>query len=205
MSVALMEERPPYAECFLMTVEDRTATIEQGHYVGKDVAFFRITPAGGKLEVEKHAEEYLRDLKKKSSKHLAYFEAVYKAFKEGEEVPLSGTPIRSWPQLDPSMVKTLLSCNVRTVEDLATLPDEGLNRIGMGARALQQKAMAWLEAANGAGKVAERLAALEAKDKDRDAEMRRVMQENTALRAQLEAKEGPRESVRGRGRREEAA
>lgn len=191
-TVALMEERPPYAECFLMPVEDRAASIDQGHFVGRDVIFFRITPAGGKLEVEKHAEEYLRDLRKKGSKHLGYFEAVFKAFKEGEEVPVSGTPIRSWPQLDPSMAKTLLSLNIRTVEDLATLPDEGLNRIGMHARKLQQQAVAWLEVASGAGRVAERLAALETQAKDRDAEMARILSENAELRAKLESKEGPR-------------
>jgi hypothetical protein len=196
-----MEERPPFVECFLHSIEDREASIREGHYVGKDVVFFRVIPAGGKLEVELDAESHLRTLRKRSDKHLAYYEAAYKAYKEGEEPPVSGTPIRSWPQLDPSMVKTLISLNVRTVEDLATLPDEGLNRIGMHARKLQAQALAWLEAANSAGKIAERLAALEARDKDRDAEMKRVMSENAELRAQLEAKEGPRQNARSRGAR----
>ena len=196
-----MEDRPPYIECFIDAVEDREATIREGHYVGKDVVFFRVIPAGGKLEVVQNAEEHLRNLRKRGDKMFPAYEGVFKAFQEGSEPPANGTPVKDWPAISPAEVKLLLSINVRSVEDLATLPEEGMQRLGMGARALQRKALTWLESANSTGKTAERLAALEARAADQADEMKRKDDEIAELRAKLEAKEGPREKLSARGSR----
>jgi predicted RecB family nuclease len=48
-------------------------------------------------------------------------------------------------QEPPAQIKTLLDINVRTVEELAAANEETLNRVGMGGRALKQKAIIWLE------------------------------------------------------------
>ena len=68
----------------------------------------------------------------------------YAAFKDGKEAPLTGTPVEEWPPCSASMVAMLKLMNVRTVEQLAELPDDALLRIGMGAREFRAKARAWL-------------------------------------------------------------
>lgn len=208
MTVTVLEERPPLIECFSDSIEDRAASIKEGHYVGKDVVFFKVTPVGGKLEVILEAEAHLKTLRRAGDKFLPMYEAAYAAYKDGAAPPVNGTALKDWPQISPAELKTLLSCNIRSIEDLATVPEEALNRIGMGARALQNKAIAWLNAAAGPGKAAEEIAALKAEMGNVSAEMKRIQQENLELRAKLEAHQ-PRENMSRRGGRksqdEEAA
>lgn len=155
--------RPPYVAFETRAVEDRNASIEQGHFVAKDVIFALVTPAGSRDRMEKQADDWLRDLKdavhqdRFPGEWFEAYERKHKAFVESQEVPEEGTPIMSWPALSPAQVRTVLSANVRTVEDLAVANEETIQRIGMGSRALKEKAIAWLEAANGPGKVAEDL------------------------------------------------
>lgn len=165
MSVGVMPERGVYVEFELRPVEDRDATIRAGHMVYRDVEFAVITPAGGKLTVEKECTPEV----------VARFRPQYDAWKAGLEEPVAGTHVRNWPALTPGEVKTLLEANVRTVEDAAAMSEQTVQRLGMGGRKLKDKAVAWLKSANDTGKVAEQLAALqvrletlerEAKDKD---------------------------------------
>jgi hypothetical protein len=48
------------------------------------------------------------------------------------------------------------------VEDLAQANEETISRLGMGGRDLKSKAVSWMAAAAGPGKVAEELSALRA-------------------------------------------
>jgi hypothetical protein len=57
-------------------------------------------------------------------------------------------------------VKSLLDAKVRTVEDLAQANEETIAMLGMGGRALKDKAVSWLQSANSTGKVTEELAAM---------------------------------------------
>jgi hypothetical protein len=88
------------------------------------------------------------------------FMAAHAAWKEGRELPLSGTPILTWPVASPAQVKSLLDAKVRTVEDLAQANEETIAMLGMGGRALKDKAVSWLQSANSTGKVTEELAAM---------------------------------------------
>ena len=194
--VTMMEDRPPLIEFFVDAKEDRNASIQAGHYVGKDITMIKVTPAGGKLEFVNEADEYIRQLRRRGDKYLPLYEEAYKAFQTGQEAPLNGTSIRDWPSLSASQVRLCLSVNVRTIEDLAGLPEEGLQRLGMGSRALQQKAIAWLQAAKSTGRLAEQFAALEARMDAMASELSRKEEENIALKAKLEVKEGPRQSVK---------
>ena len=53
-----------------------------------------------------------------------------------------------------------LSLNLRSIEDLANAPETTLQKMGMGSRALQEKARTYLENAADGGRIAERVAAL---------------------------------------------
>lgn len=180
----IAEARPPYVTFETKGLEDRAASIAAGHYVTIDVDFAIITPQGSKDRIERNVKEWLASLSQQTSegrfKHewLSHFQASYKAWKEGQELPLSGTPILTWPVISPAQVKVLLDSQIRTVEDLAAANEETLARVGMGSRALKDKAISWLTAAGSSGKVTERLAAAEQANADLKAR-------NTTLEKQL--------------------
>lgn len=153
-----MEERPVYIRFEYREVEDRAASVEQGHYVGRDVPFVLVTPPGGNLVHEDIAEHWLE--KKRNDKFYTHYSNCFKAWKEGEAEPESGTSIRSWPVASPANVAACFAANIKTVEDLATAPAQALQRIGMGGTALQQKAQAWLQSASDRGKVSEEVTTL---------------------------------------------
>jgi hypothetical protein len=161
------EVRPPYVRFEVRSVEDRNATIEAGHFVGKDVIFAIVTPTGSRDVVEREVDDWLANLEEsaKQERIPSFWVDAYRRslqnFKESRETPEEGTSIRDWPGAAPSQIRTMLDINVRTVEELAQANEETLGRIGMGARALKQKAIIWLEQANDQGKSSERLVALE--------------------------------------------
>jgi hypothetical protein len=143
-------------------VEDRQASIAAGHYVAKDVDYVMVTPAGGNLVVEDIADNWLKKKRASNDPFADNYERAYAAWCSGQEIPVDGIPLKNCPMFSPADVANCLRVNVRTVEELATLPEQGLQNIGMGARALKQKAQAYLESAASVGKGAAELASLRA-------------------------------------------
>lgn len=82
----------------------------------------------------------------------------YAAFKAGLEPALEGSPLEEWPPLSPAQVANLKALQIHTVEQLATASDTVLEKIGMGSRALRDKAAAWLDNANGGEALSKALA-----------------------------------------------
>lgn len=163
------EDRPPYVSFEVRSTEDRTASLAAGHYVSKDVDYALITPVGGRDMVERPVEDWLNHLEamvreqRFSATWYDQYRTLYKMWKEKQELPETGIAVRNWPMASPSDVKSLLDANVRTVEDLAAANEETLNRIGMGSRALKDRAVAFLRA-TGPAKVANELASLQAEN-----------------------------------------
>jgi hypothetical protein len=193
------EPRPPYAVFETRTLEDRDASIAAGHYVGRDVIYALITPAGSRDRVEQEAESWLNNLEegvkqdRMPQNWLTHYRQAFQAFKESREMPVSGSPIKDWPGASASQINLLLDMNVRTIEDLAEANEETVARIGMGGRALKEKARTWLETASGTGKVAEELEALRvqnkellARDTEREAEFKVLKKQLEALSKQTE-------------------
>lgn len=188
------EARPPYVRFEIRAIEDRDATIDIGHFVGKDVTFAIVTPTGSKDQVEREATEWLKNIEEGVKQERIpgfWLEAYTKAlenFNNAQETPEFGTAIKDWPGASPSQIKLLIDISVRTVEDLAAANDETLNRIGMGGRALKQKAQAWLDSSAGQGKLSEELAQLRAsneelktRDTEREAEFAKMKTRLDAL------------------------
>lgn len=164
----IMEARPPYVTFEYRAVEDRTASLEAGKYVAKDVAYALITPQGSRDRTERIAEEWLAHITTEvrdgrfPDTWLQHYTKAYEAWKAGQELPVTGTPIATWPALSPANVKMLLELNIRTVEELATTNEEGIAHIGIGARALKQRAIDFLSQNGDAGKAAAEMEALRA-------------------------------------------
>lgn len=68
---------------------------------------------------------------------------------KNEETPAEGTPITEWAAVTAAQALELKHRNVRTVEELASVSDNALQNLGIGAMVLRDKARAWLEQAKG--------------------------------------------------------
>jgi hypothetical protein len=164
-----MEGRPAYVMFEVRSEEDRAASVAAGKFVGRDVNYVIITPPGSKDTVEKPADEWIAQNEKMGRlgrMPIAWvdgYKTKYEEWKKGNATDgaVSGTHIRLWPALGPSQVAQVLAANVLTVEDLAQANETTLANIGMGGRALKEKAIAWVASAKDIGVVSERINALE--------------------------------------------
>lgn len=163
------QARPPYVRWAIRAVRDHAASAAEGYEVTKDEYFALITPSGSRDCVDKIAVDWLKEIKIKSRSgdpswppvFIEHFERSFEEFKKGNEVPLIGTSVRGSLVLQPSEQQRCISANVLTLEDLAEANEGTLARIGMGARALKEKAAAWVRTKDDAGnKVALENAAL---------------------------------------------
>jgi hypothetical protein len=176
--VADRAERQAYVRFKRVAVENKAESIKQGKFVAIDVDFALITPPYSKDVVELKVKTWFDNLEVDANAQriprewVQNYRAAYKAWLNGQEMPLSGTPIRGWGVLSPAQQENLIRQNILTVEDLAGVNDEGARRIGMGAIELKNKAIAWLRQLDDKGPLTQECAALKA--------------ENAALRIQVE-------------------
>jgi hypothetical protein len=184
-------ERPPYVKFEVRPVEDRAASETNGFYSTKDVDFVVIQRPGDRDTVEKEALQWLKEMKEKGRNGLIpptwypAYDAAYKAYKEDTELPLNGVPLKTWPVLAPSQINQLIGAGIRTVEDLANMPDGDLSRVIIGGISLKQKAVTWLESAKGLGTMVEKLTAAQTQINDLANTVQAQAAEITKLRAQL--------------------
>lgn len=196
------DPKPPYVKFELRAVEDREATIEAGHYVGKDVVFAIVVPAGTRDKIEREATDWLLNIEEgvKQERIPAFWYDTYKRalddFKANRETPEEGTAILDWPTASPSVAKMLIDINVRTVEQLADANEETVQRIGMGGRALKEKAQIWLDSSKDKGKLTEEVSQLRvqneellARDKEREAQFKSMQTQLDALTKGAKEKE----------------
>lgn len=163
-SGAVDNERPAYVEFEDREVEDRAQSIIQGHYVAKQRPIAVITRPGSRDSLEKWADEWLVDIREKARKGaypMQWYQAYDAKFKEWQSgistEGLEGTPLATWPPMGKALLKTFISAGVRTVEDLAQIPDADLQNLGTGSVGMKQKAKLWLEQASSQGKITEKL------------------------------------------------
>lgn len=178
----------PFVRFEVRQVEDRAASLANGHYTTKDVDFILLVPAGsgGKEQIEQVYSEWLEQRKVESGRHeirtgdhaspmfaarfpdewLTKIESGYKHWKEGQEIPIEGTSILNWAVLSPSQRTRLQQIHILTVEALAEAPDSALEIFGMGGITLRQRARDFI-ALNGSesNKTAAELEALRVENK----------------------------------------
>jgi hypothetical protein len=144
--------------------------------------------------------EKVRRIEKTNAALWEVVEGSYRAWLKGQEDPVDGTPLAAWPGVNPAQADRLKLIHVRTVEDVAALTDADLDRVGMGARSLRDKARAFIEAKKGSSIVAEAMA-----EKDRQiAELMQNVADLTATVKDLADRAGVTEK-RGPGRPPKAA
>lgn len=187
------EDRPSYVRFERQAIEDRPATLANGHYTTKDVDMAVVTPIGSKDEIPMFADEWLKLLdqqvreERMPAKWRDQYKDAYNSWKRGQEVPVNGTPIRGWQMVSPAQAANIIAVNILTVEDLAQANGEAIQRLGMGGLALKQKAAAWLDAAKNAGGAATQIVKLTGDVKRLEAEKAGLLERNQELSAELTA------------------
>lgn len=175
------KERPAYVQFETRTEEDKAASARHGRYTFKEFDVAIVTPPYSKDCVEFKVEQWLLNIDKNlrdgriPEEWAKHWKESYQRWKDGQELPLNGTPIKGWGVISPAQQASLIHINCKTVEDLAAVNEEGMRRIGMGALDLRNKAQAWLKSMNDHGGATLKIAALE--------------QENSVLRTSVESLE----------------
>lgn len=148
------EERPAYVVFEARPVTDKKASLEAGMNVSVDQDWALVTPPYSKDRVEQKVATWFNNLAFNAKNGripqawVEMYQKQYDAWKEGQEIPLNGTPVKNWAIPSPAQTKNLLAAGMKTVEDLALCNDEGLRRLGMGGIELRNKAKAFLASAS---------------------------------------------------------
>jgi hypothetical protein len=191
----LQKDMPAWVRFEMRGVEDRGATIANGHYTERDIEMALITPPYSKDCVEKEVKDWLVELddhvrnNRMPQGWADGYKAKYKAWKSGQEIPEDGIPIKGWTMISPAVQTNLLAIGVRTVESLSKMNDEGMKRYGMGALDLKNRANAWLKAAKNVAPVAQENAALKAEVADLKSKIDQVLASNAELTRRLDQRE----------------
>ena len=123
----------------------------------------------------------------------AQIEPAYLAWKQGQVLPESGTPLGAWPAVNPQQAEALKSVGLHTVEAIASANEGVLSKPPLpNMREIKRQAVAWLEGRSAAEQAAT-IAALQ----ERNEAMLAMLAELQADKA--EEKRGP-----GRPRKVEA-
>lgn len=171
------------------TARNEAASAEAGRPIFDKVLLATVLVPGSRQEAVHEIERSFVDGSVRRRDATAQrFEKQLAAFRASHASrDLTGTPVEQWPSLDVRQIAELRALGVFTVEALAALSDAGLQRLGPGGRVLQDKAVAWLEAAKGSAH-AEHLAVELAR---RDAEIARLSGQVAELAALLEERTRP--------------
>lgn len=186
--VSNREDRPAYVRFERRPTEDREATLREGRYVAKDVDFALVTPPYSKDCVEYKVTTWLTNMERNvrdgriPAKWADMWKDSLQKWRNGQELPIHGTPVLGWGVISPAQQQMLIAINCLTVEDLAQVNDEGLKRIGMGALELRNKAKNWIASVKDHGGLTIQMSALE--------------QENANLKASIDGLKAQVEALR---------
>lgn len=165
------QARPPFVEFKQVAIFDKRRSDELGYRVTKDVDRAFVMQPGSRDVLEITAQDWLAQIRQKQidGAHDAYplewvqgFQQKFDMWKQGLEAPVNGTHIREWPMLSPAQVNNLVTLRILTVEDVAAMTEDAMNRFGMGSRELKEKAKEWLAKREVASSVAQENEALKA-------------------------------------------
>lgn len=162
--------KPAYVEFFTLAKELPKRSKEEGHYVAIDVDMVSVRQIGAtdsvKFEVDRWLEQNRAEVAggRLAPEHAEHYKRLYDRWKSGQELPVEGTPIKGWAVIAPSQQETIVRAGIRTVEDLAQMNGEAMQKIGMGAVMLKNKAQAWVAQAKDKGPLTMEMANLKAEN-----------------------------------------
>ena len=118
-----------YAEFYPHAVQNKQKTLEAGRPIYEEMDYIRIMVPGDKSSV---IERPIR-MGNTPMHDNHRFAREFALYKQGSEQQLVGTPLVEWPVISRSQCKELDFFNVKTVEQLADMPDTAVqNFAGVG-------------------------------------------------------------------------
>lgn len=171
---------PLFVEFYDDAVEVTFKSEQEGRPVYENRTFVRIIVPGDATNIVETIA---------TQEHIKEYPRQYERYKQGASKVTEGTPLDMWPPITKAQVKEARYFEIHTVEQLATISDSSMMRMGMGWRDLRTKAQAYLNAAKDGAVVAQQAA-----------ENKRLSDEIEALKAQIAALGD--EPKRGRPRKE---
>lgn len=156
-----------HVEFFIDAVENPAMSREAGRPIFEDKEFVKVMIAGDPKNT------LIAPAQERGSGGRTYAERFpehYKLFKADlDQLAASGTPLTEVPWLTAARREELKALKIFTVEGLAGLDGQMLQRIGMGARDLKNQAQAWLDKAAGSASDAKMASELAARDAEIEA------------------------------------
>ena len=189
----MSKETPPYVR---FEYQEYGRDVAKSEAAGRPIPFIKpmviVMQRGSKDEWVGLAEEWLAEKHKAASEGsyppqwLDQFKRQYEAFLKGDELPLEGTPIKTWSAIGREQVIRLLAANIRTVEELAETPDSALmTQIGLDGRVLRDTAKSFIAEGKSIGGAAVKIAALEEENRRLKEEQGRMAESIKRLEEQL--------------------
>lgn len=133
-----------FVEFYMREVEDARQTSEQGRPIYTSKPYIKILSIGNKnSSVDRPVRTTMSG---QIPPDAARFPRQWQAFQNQTADIIEGTPITEWPALPRADGMSLKALGILTVEKLAGLGDNNLT--WMGARAMRDKAQAWLKSAS---------------------------------------------------------
>jgi hypothetical protein len=144
-----------FVRFYVGSKQDQVASREQGRPIYKEVDYIQIMIPGDRTSaIERPVRE--------EDKHR--FARQYAAYKNsGENAGNIGTPLEQWPLMSKAQVEELRYFHVRTVEQLASMPDNRVQQFA-GLQQLKSRAKLFLDAAAGNAPMERLQAEVEKKD-----------------------------------------
>lgn len=121
--------------------QDMDATKKEGRPIFKDVEMIDIRIPGNKDNI------VVRPVRESDKQRFPEHYRLFKNRVEGAKEEMVGMPLVLWPEVTAAQVEEFKYFNVRTVEQLAGIPDSTAQKF-VGIQDLRRKATAFLEAAN---------------------------------------------------------
>jgi hypothetical protein len=121
---------------YLDQVEDQVASANSGRPIFRDEE---------RVEIIMPGNPHTRPVHRVSDEHRQRWPKQYEAFKKGIELSPDGTPLEEWPRLKRSQVLELKGLGFQTVEQVASMDDHAVQRIGIGGRQIRELARAFID------------------------------------------------------------
>lgn len=112
-------------------------------------------------------------------------EPAYLAFKNGQEIPISGTALAAWAGVTPEMADVLRTAGIRTVEEVRDLTDGQIEKVRLPNMREMRKQAGLFLANSDAAMAAEREAS-------KDAQIAALLERQAAMEAMLEEMTKPK-------------
>lgn len=157
-TIGIADKRPPYVrfEEREMGV-DPDASKAAGRPVPRTQVCVCVTSFGSKDEYVAIADEWIKLKIEKAAlgeyplEWAQHFRAQFDEWKKGNELPRSGTAVKTWQMVTREQANRLHAIGHTTVEDLAEVPDSALGQIGLDGRYLRDLARGWINEAKDKG------------------------------------------------------